>query len=226
MIKFANYMINKIKYSFLLLIFPLTLVLFYFIQKKQNQPLRELAVFGPKNYSTKKDTIFHTVSAFSFTNQNNQIITDKYLQDKIYVTEFFFTTCQSICPIMNKNLEKVYNTFLNDTSVFIVSHTVDPEVDSSKVLKAYADLHGVKNNQWQFLTGSKRELYKMARQSYLLNNETGDGSDEDFIHTQNFALVDREKRIRGFYDGTDTAEINRLIIDINLLKQYYEFTKK
>ena len=127
---------------------------------------------------------------------------------------------------MNKNLEKVYNTFLNDTSVFIVSHTVDPEVDSSKVLKAYADLHGVKNNQWQFLTGSKRELYKMARQSYLLNNETGDGSDEDFIHTQNFALVDREKRIRGFYDGTDTAEINRLIIDINLLKQYYEFTKK
>lgn len=219
-------MSSKIKYSFLLLLFPLALVLFYFIQKKQNQPLRKLAVNGPKNYSDKTDTVYHTVSAFSFTNQNNQIITDKYFDNKIYVTEFFFTTCQSICPIMNKNLEKVYTTFLNDTSVYIVSHTVDPEIDSCEALKEYANLHGVKTNQWQFLTGSKKDLYKMARQSYLLNNETGDGSEDDFIHTQNFALVDKEKRIRGFYDGTDTAEISRLIIDIKLLKQFYEFTKK
>lgn len=217
---------NKIKYSFLLLIFPLALVLFYFLQKQQNLPLRELPIYGPKKHTGNTDTAYHTVSAFSFTNQNNELFTEKKLQNKIYVTEFFFTTCQSICPIMNKNLEKVYNTFINDTSFFIISHTVDPEIDTVNALKNYANLHHVKTKQWQFLTGSKKELYKMARQSYLLNNESGDGSEEDFIHTQNFALVDKEKRIRGFYDGTDTAEIARLIIDINLLKQYYEYAKK
>jgi protein SCO1/2 len=213
-----------IKYGLIALI-PIAFTLFYFLKIKQNKPIRELPFFGPKSYSKISDTTYHTIPGFTFTNQYNKIFTDKHLNGKIYITEYFFTTCKSICPIMNTNLQKVYQTFYNDTSIYIVSHTVDPETDSVNVLKEYAQLHNVKNNQWQFLTGNKVDLYAIARKGYLLNTEEGNGGEEDFIHTQNFALIDKEKRIRGFYDGTDTAEINRLIIDIKLLKQHYEYIK-
>ncbi|MCA0430015.1 MAG: SCO family protein [Bacteroidetes bacterium] len=212
------------KYVLIALI-PIAFTLFYFLKTKQNKPIRELPYFGPKSYSKTSDTTYHTIPEFTFTNQHNKSFTDKQLNGKIYITEYFFTTCKSICPIMNTNLQKVYQTFYNDTSIYIVSHTVDPETDSVNVLKEYAQLHNVKNNQWQFLTGNKVDLYAIARKGYLLNTEEGNGGEEDFIHTQNFALIDKEKRIRGFYDGTDTAEINRLIIDVKLLKQHYEYIK-
>ena len=124
---------------------------------------------------------------------------------------------------MSTELERVYKKFGNNKDVLILSHTVSPEEDSVKVLMDYAKLHGVKNKQWHFLTGEKKHLYDMARQGYLLNNESGNGDVDDFIHTQNFALVDKERHLRGFYDGTDSVEVTRLISDIKLLIEEYDY---
>ena len=218
----------KIKgnYYWLLLIAPLIFVALYFINKNEHKPLRTLPFFGQKNSLKKGDTIFHTVKPFCFTNQYGEKVTEETVKGKIYVTDFFFTTCQSICPIMSTELERVYKQYSNHLDVLILSHTVAPEEDSVNVLMNYAKLHGVNNRQWLFLTGDKKHLYEMARQSYLLNAEEGKGDEEDFIHTQNFALVDKERHLRGFYDGTDSLEVSRLIIDINLLLEEYEYKEK
>ena len=127
---------------------------------------------------------------------------------------------------MSNQLERVYKTFTNEPSVMILSHTVEPEIDSIEILMQYAKLHNVTNKQWLFITGDKKQLYDMARTGYLLNNETGNGDADDFIHTQNFALVDKERHLRGFYDGTDSAEVSRLIIDIKLLLEEYVYKEK
>ncbi len=217
---------RKFNYYWLLSIIPLLFIIWFFVTKNENKPLRTLPYFGPKNFSGKSDTSYHKISAFSFTNQFGKTFTNNEVKNKIYVTEFFFTTCKTICPIMNNNLEKVYATFKADTNFLILSHTVDPEIDSVSVLKAYADFRKVTTTNWQFVTGSKKELYKMARKAYLLDNTKGTGDDEDFVHTQNFALIDKEGHIRGFYDGTIATEIDKLILEINLLKQEYEFKNK
>ncbi len=138
------------------------------------------------------------------------------------MVEFFFTTCQSICPIMNSNLQKVYKRFADRNDVLLLSHTVDPEVDSVAALKAYASLMGVTDSRWLFVTGNKKELYEAARTSYLLNSDKGDGGADDFIHTQKFALIDKNQHIRGYYDGTDTLEVNRLITEMELLIQEHD----
>ena len=124
---------------------------------------------------------------------------------------------------MNTNLERVYKEFKNNPDFLILSHTVDPETDSVPVLMNYARLHGVSDKKWMFLTGDKKKLYELARKGYLLNAEEGNGDAEDFIHTQNFALIDKDKHIRGFYDGTDSLEINRLIGEIKLLEKENEY---
>ena len=148
------------------------------------------------------------------------------MKGKIYVTDFFFTTCQSICPIMSTELERVYKEFTSNKDVLILSHTVAPEEDSVNVLMDYATLHDVKDKRWLFLTGDKKHLYDMARTSYLLNMEEGNGDANDFIHTQNFALVDKERHLRGFYDGTDSLEVSRLITDMKLLLEEYAYNEK
>lgn len=216
---------TKFTYYWLLVLAPILFICWFFISKQENKPLRYLAYFGPKNASAQNDTTYHSIPDFEFTNQYNEKVDQKTTQNKIYVTEYFFTTCHSICPIMNSNLERVYKTFKNDSSFLILSHTVDPETDSVPVLLQYAQLHGVDNKNWLFLTGSKKDLYGLARKGYLLNAEEGNGGEEDFIHTQNFALVDKERHIRGFYDGTDTAEISRLIEEIKLLEQDYAYRR-
>ncbi|MBC7696034.1 MAG: SCO family protein [Burkholderiales bacterium] len=216
----------KGNYYWLLLLIPMAFVAWYFINKNEQKPLRTLPYFGQKNSSKKGDTIFHTVKPFCFTNQYGEKVTEETIKEKIYVVDFFFTTCQSICPIMSDELERVYKQFSSRQDVLILSHTVAPEEDSVNVLMNYAKLHGVKNKQWLFLTGDKKHLYEMARQSYLLNAEVGNGGEEDFIHTQNFALVDKERHLRGFYDGTDSLEVSRLIIDINLLLEEYAYKEK
>ena len=127
---------------------------------------------------------------------------------------------------MNTNLERVYKEFEKEPEFMIVSHTVDPETDSVPVLMDYAKKHGVISNKWLFLTGEKPKLYDIARKGYLLNAEEGNGDDDDFIHTQNFALIDKEKHIRGFYDGTDSLEINRLIQEIKLLLKEYDYKER
>lgn len=214
-------------YYWFLILLPLIFVVWFFINKSDQKPLRALPYFGKKKYNvTFSDTTYHTVKPFCFKNQFNENVTEQTIAGKIYVTDFFFTTCESICPIMSAELERVYKAFYNNPNFLILSHTVEPEVDSVPVMLKYAKLHGVNNKQWLFLTGSKKALYTMARTSYLLNNEVGNGDEDDFIHTQNFALVDYDKHLRGFYDGTDSAEVSRLIIDINLLLKEYEYKNK
>jgi protein SCO1/2 len=127
---------------------------------------------------------------------------------------------------MSNSLEKVYQKFKKREDFLILSHTVDPETDSVKQLLEYSKMHGVNDKKWLFLTGEKKHLYELARKGYLLNAEEGNGGEDDFIHTQNFALIDKERRIRGFYDGTDSLEINRLMNDITLLFEEYDYKEK
>jgi len=216
----------KFNYYWLLVLFPMAFLWWFLLSTSENKPLRVLPYYGPKNVIGTNDTAYHLVPVFEFVDQDQQKTNLSTVKGKIYVAEFFFTTCKSICPIMNTNLQKVYTAFKNDTSVLILSHTVDPETDSVATLKNYAAGRGVNDKRWLFLTGAKPDLYSIARKGYLLNAEEGDGGEEDFIHTQNFALIDKERHIRGFYDGTDMPDIDRLIRDITLLKKEHAYLEK
>jgi protein SCO1/2 len=165
------------------------------------------------------DTIYHTVQPFSFINQFRDTISEKTINNKIYVADFFFASCQSICPKMSSQLVQVQNAFKNDTSVLILSHTVNPSRDTVEVLNGYAQSYGALKNKWHFLTGNKKAIYDVARYSYLVNALEEDGSVEGFLHSELFILVDSKKRIRGMYDGTDSIAVVKLISDIKLLKQ-------
>ncbi|MEO8146868.1 MAG: SCO family protein [Bacteroidia bacterium] len=171
---------------------------------------------------TKVDTILHTVSDFSLTDQTGAIITQKNLEGKMYVTDFFFTTCTGICPVMSTQMQRVYEKYKTDNTIAFVSHTVDPEGDSVPVMAAYAARHGAQPGHWYFLTGDKKQIYDLARYSYLITATVGDGGAEDFVHSQFFALVDKNKHIRGLYDGTDSTQVNKLMGDIEILKRVYE----
>lgn len=183
---------------------------------KPEKPIRILPVYGPVDEETKAN---HTIAAFSLLNQDSILFSDANLKDKIYVADFFFTTCKSICPKMSTNMQVVYNQFKNNNNVVFVSHTVNPNYDTPSILKEYAAVHGASNTNWNFLTGDKKQIYELARKSYLVDASEGKGDDEDFVHTQNFALVDKQKRIRGYYDGTNPQEMQKLIAEINILLQ-------
>lgn len=162
----------------------------------------------------------HHIGPFSFTNQEGKTVTNEDVKGKICVVEYFFATCKGICPKMNENMEKVYKAFLGNKKVVILSHTVDPEKDTVKALKAYSLRFDANPEQWMFLTGGKKELYDMARYSYLINAEdTANGVQivNDFIHDKHYTLVDGLGRVRGFYDGLDQGNITKLIADINTL---------
>ena len=163
----------------------------------------------------------HTIGNFSFTNQDRITITEKEIDNKVFVAEYFFSTCKSICPIMNQQMQRIQKTYKGNKSVKILSFTVDPETDNSETLKTYAVQHAYEKGQWHFLTGSKSSLYSLARKSFFVlkpaeATNLGDAG-SDFIHTNNFVLVDKKKRIRGYYDGTNPEEITELIQDIELL---------
>ena len=187
--------------------------------KKENALL--LPVIGEKRLAgvDGTDTIYHTIQPFSLVNQFNETITEKTIENKIYVADFFFATCQSICPKMSSQLVHVQNAFKNDSSVLILSHTVNPSHDTVEVLNGYAQSYGALKNKWHFLTGNKKAIYDMARYSYLVNALEEDGSAEGFLHSELFILVDAKKRIRGMYDGTDSVAVVKLISDIQLLKK-------
>lgn len=158
----------------------------------------------------------HMIGGFSFTNQEGKTITNKDVEGKVYVAEYFFTTCTGICPKMNANMVKVYAAYKHEPRFRILSHTVDPETDSVPVLKKYAEEHGSDPANWWFVTGSKKELYKLARAGYMVDDGTNAG-DEDFVHTQWFSLVDGEGRVRGLYEGTKPNDVQKLITDIGRL---------
>lgn len=166
----------------------------------------------------------HTIGNFSFLNQDGKKITQKEVEGKVYVAEYFFTTCKSICPLMNTQMKRVQERYSSVKNLKILSFTVDPEVDSVEQMKSYASGHGAIPGKWHFLTGDKKELYSLARKSFFIlkpaeAQNLGDGG-SDFIHTNNFVLVDREGRIRGYYNGTSHEEVDKLLLDIEkLLKE-------
>lgn len=204
----------------------ITLYLFY----TALTPAKTLPIYNPSDVNPELvDTTvqyvskYHTIADFSFTNQNGKIITEKDYEGKIYVADFFFTTCGSICPKMTTNLVDVQKAFINNPEVKILSFTVTPEIDSVPVLKEYALKNGVNDLKWNLVTGDKKAIYTMARKSYLAVKQGKPEEQYDMVHTENFVLVDTKKRVRGFYDGTNKDEIKRLIEDINWL---YENQKK
>ena len=161
---------------------------------------------------------YHTIADFSLLNQNGETITQKDYENKIYIADFFFTTCPTICPIMTDNMLKLQEILKDQNDVLLLSHTVTPEIDSVSVLKAYAEKKGVNVTKWNLVTGDKEHIYDLARKSYLVAKyEPFDGA-YDMIHTENFVLVDARRRIRGFYDGTNWDEMEELLKDLEILK--------
>ncbi|NRD18423.1 SCO family protein [Winogradskyella eckloniae] len=163
---------------------------------------------------------YHKIADFSLTNQNGKTITQDDYKDKIYVADFFFTTCPTICPIMTKNMAQIQKAILNDDEVMLLSHSVTPKIDSVAQLKKYAIEKGVIDRKWNLVTGDKKQIYKLARKSYLAVKTDGNGDAYDMIHTENFMLIDKKRQIRGFYDGTNSEEIERLLDDIETLKYF------
>jgi len=209
------------KFFGVLLVFSIiTISLFYFALK----PTKTLPIYNPSDVNPELvDTTVqyvankHRIADFSFTNQNGKTITQKDYEGKIYVADFFFTTCKSICPKMTTNLVDVQKAFLDNPKVKLLSFTVMPDIDSVSVLKEYAKINGVNDSKWNLVTGDKKAIYTMARKSYLAVKQGKPDELYDMVHTENFVLVDSKKRVRGFYDGTKKEEIQRLIEDINWL---------
>jgi protein SCO1/2 len=164
---------------------------------------------------------YHTIADFSLTNQNGITITQSDYKGKIYIADFFFTTCPTICPIMTKNMAVIQEHISYDDDVLLLSHSVTPVIDSVAQLKKYALEKGVNDAKWNLVTGDKKQIYQLARKSYLAVKSDGDGGPFDMIHTENFILVDKERRIRGFYDGTKTGDIEKLLKDLDILKASY-----
>ncbi len=166
---------------------------------------------------------FHRVTTFSLIDQDGNKVTENAFKDKIYITDFFFVTCPTICPKMTNQMHRVYQEFKDNDAILFLSHTVMPEADSVAILKDYADKLKVSSNKWKFVTGDKKQIYNLARKTYFAAVTEGDGGVNDFIHTENFVLVDKEKRLRGFYDGTSKEDVDRLIREIyTLLEEYKE----
>lgn len=160
----------------------------------------------------------HRIGDFQLINQDGQLKSTADWNDKIVVADFFFTHCPTVCPKMTKSLIRIQEAFKTDAEILISSFTVDPERDSSAQLKKYARQYNVDTRNWNLLTGDKKEIYKLARNSFMLVATDGDGGPEDFIHSENLVLVDKQKRIRGYYNSTSNDEVNQLIIDIKKLK--------
>lgn len=164
---------------------------------------------------------YHKIADFSLLNQNGKTITQETYKDKIYVADFFFTTCQTICPIMTDHMYQIQKEILNDDDIMLLSHSVTPKIDSVAQLKKYAKEKGVIDLKWNLVTGDKKQIYELARKSYLAVKTDGNGDEYDMIHTENFMLIDKKRQIRGFYDGTKQEEIDRLLDDIATLKEEY-----
>ena len=169
---------------------------------------------------SKEEKAFHKIPEFNLTNQLGEKVSHKTFEDKIYITDFFFTSCPGICPKMTKNMFKIQEEFKNDSDVLFLSHSVTPGIDSVAVLNTYAKNNGVIDHKWHLVTGDRNEIYNLARDQYFVENDLGVPKDiNDFLHTENFLLIDKEKHIRGIYNGLNRASIAQLITDIKALKK-------
>lgn len=177
-----------------------------------------MPIFGEREVSGN-DTIYHTIANFKFVDQDSSEVTNDTFKDKIYVADFFFTSCRTICPVMKTQMLRVYDSIENDPDVLLLSHTIDPEFDTVGLLNDYANRLGVNSKKWHFVTGSKEEIYKIAQTSYFATAMEDKSEPDGFIHSGAFLLIDKEKRIRGKYDGTKEEDVNRLLEDIEKLKR-------
>ncbi len=195
-------------------------ILYFLVKPKDELPVYNPVDVNPRlvDDSVKHISRNHRISDFSLVNQNGETISKEDFKDKIYVADFFFTRCQTICPIMAVNMKDLQEEFKNDPDLKFLSHSVTPVMDSVPVLRNYADKNGAIDGKWEITTGDKKHIYELARKSYFAVLDEGDGGDQDFIHTEQFILVDKKGQIRGFYDGTEKEEMQRIINDIAILK--------
>jgi protein SCO1/2 len=199
--------------------FIFTLIIFLSCKEKnQVLPYYDTPNFTPK-WDIKNKTLFHTIRPFNLISQENRIFTEKDIDGKICVADFFFTTCPGICPKMTKSMSNIQKEFINDDEVLLLSHSVTPEKDSVSVLKKYALEKNVNFKRWKLLTGNKNEIYDLGRKYYFVEEDEGIKKGNDvFLHTENFILIDKQRHIRGIYNGLDPNSINNLINDIKILK--------
>ncbi len=207
--------------GFILIFSAAAVYMFYIILK----PVEILPIYQPAEVNEKlvDSSIihvakYHKISDFKLTNQNGKEITQANYKDKIYIADFFFTTCQDICPVMTKNMYRLQEELKSDNEILLLSHTVIPEIDTVEQLKQYAIENKVDDSKWNLVTGDKKQIYELARKSYLAV-EDSEFNKFDMIHTENFILIDKKKQIRGFYDGTNEKEIEQLLSDIQILKK-------
>ncbi len=196
--------------------------IFYSILK----PQKVLPIYQPSRVNAEMvdSTIqhvskYHKIADFSLVNQNGKTITQDDYEGKIYVADFFFTTCQTICPIMTDHMLQIQNATIDDDDVMLLSHSVTPQIDNVAQLKTYALEKNVNDTKWNLVTGDKQQIYKLARKSYLAVKTDGTGDQYDMIHTENFMLIDKKRQIRGYYDGTNPEDMERLLEDIAILKK-------
>lgn len=210
----------KVKSALLLMILLVVpVVLIVFLNTGQNH-YKPLPIFFPEGIEDSSSTgKQHVIPPFQLTDQEGNPFTEANLAGKIVIADFVFTRCQSICPQMTSELTRVQQAFKDRQDVILVSHTVDPEYDTTAVLKAYADKYGAQYGKWFMLHGSKEKLYSLARKGYVLPVQDGDGGPEDFVHSEKVVLVDKQGRIRGFYDGTNPLKVDTLILETRLLLQ-------
>ena len=210
---------------FVLLLLPILIYLFFFSGEHK---FRRLPVFYPVDVQTttvngeeKTDTLYHTIPAFTFINQDGDTVSEKITERKIYVADFFFTTCPTICPKMSGQFKRIQEKYQTTSALLLLSHTVNPERDTAEALKTYSKLFNADNKKWIFLTGNKKEIYDMAIDGYKLAVGEDPRAPGGFLHSELFVLVDMEKRIRGYYDGTSAEAADKLMDDIRFLFTEY-----
>lgn len=212
--------ITKVSLLFLLLLLPAFVYLFLVNFGKNN--FKKLPRYIPIEFPTEGDTIFHKIPSFILLNQDSNSFTSESLKGKIYVTNFFFVTCTSICPIMTSEMFRVQQAFENDSSVNLLSLTVNPENDTPSILNSYAVKNRVNSKVWNLLTGPKVYLYNLAKEGFKMNALEDTANVGEFIHSDKFLLIDKIGVIRGIYNGTEQKDVDRLITEIKILKKEYE----
>lgn len=192
--------------------------------KEENLP-----IMGRKEITEKEvngemiaDTVYHQIGDFSFINQDSVEVTHDTFKNQIYIADFFFTSCPTICPIMKTQMLRVYDTIQNIDDVKILSHTIDPEYDTVALLKDFAERLGVSSDRWHFVTGEQQKIYEMGQRSYMVTALEDSNEPGGFVHSGAFILVDKERRVRGLYDGTKVDQVDRLIRELAVLRREYE----
>ncbi len=206
-------------FSFLLIVAAGMFISYPMLKKQKTLKVFQPSDINPKlvDLSLQKVRKDHLIADFKLVNQEGKTITEKDFANKIYVADFFFATCPSICPIMSNHIADLQETFVDRPEVMYLSHSVTPEIDSVEVLAAYGEQYAANPDVWMLCTGEKEHIYELARKSYFATLDEGDGGVQDFIHTENFVLVDTKKRIRGYYDGTSAKDMERLTSEIEIL---------